>query len=138
MNVVDAEIKDIIAKYKNITVFGLSPDADKPSQAIPRFMHSKGYNVVGLYPGEKEISGFKIYQDLREVPKELRKLVNVFRRPEHIPAVVEEVLSASGVEVLWLQLGITNKEAEKRAEAAGLKVISDRCWLVEYRKYFTN
>jgi predicted CoA-binding protein len=136
MNVKDSEIKDIMAKYKKITVFGLSPDAAKPSQAIPRFMRSKGYNVVGLYPGEKEIEGFKIYQDLREVPAEQRKFVDVFRRPEHIPAVVEEVLSAGGVEVLWLQLGITNKEAEARAEAAGLKVISDRCWLIEYRKYF--
>ena len=134
-NVKDSEIKNLLTTYKKLTVVGLSPDGNKPSQGVPVFMRSKGYDLVGIYPKEKNINGFPIYQSLGEVPAEYRKFVDVFRRPEHIPAVVDEVLRVGGVEVLWLQLGISHPEAEKKAEAAGLKVVSDRCLIIEYRKY---
>jgi uncharacterized protein len=73
---------------------------------------------------------------LKEVPETNRKFVDVFRRSEAIPEVVDEVLSAGGVEVLWLQLGIAHADAERRAEEAGIKVISNRCLLVEHKKLF--
>lgn len=136
MNVKDAEIKDLIAKYKKITVVGLSPDKSKPSHQIPLFMQNQSYDVVGIYPAQAERTDFKIYQNLSEVPAEQRKFVNVFRRSEQIPEVVDQVLAVGGVEVLWLQLGISHPEAEKKAEAAGIKVVSNRCWLIEYKKYF--
>ena len=135
MNVKDSEIKDLLTRYKKITVYGLSTDASKPSQGVPVFMRAKGYDIVGIYPRNDEIAGFKIYKTLKEVPAPHRKFVDVFRRPENIPQVVDEVLEVGGVEVLWLQLGISNQEAEKRAEAAGIKVVSDRCLIIEYRKY---
>lgn len=135
MNVKDSEIKELLKKYKSITVYGLSPDAGKPSHQIPLFMHSKGYKVVGIYPRGDQISGLKIYQKLSDVPSEDRKFLNVFRRAENIPDLVDEVLAVGGVEVLWLQLGISHPEAEKRAENAGLKVVSDRCLLIEYNHY---
>ena len=69
------------------------------------------------------------------MPASHRKFVDVFRRPEHIPDVVDEAIAVGGVEVLWLQLGISNPEAEAKAEAAGIKVISNRCLLIEYEKY---
>jgi predicted CoA-binding protein len=90
---------------------------------------------VGTYPKEKEIAGFKIYKTLAEVPAEYRKFVDVFRASDKIPDVVDEILAAGGVEVLWLQLGISHPEAEKRAEDAGLRVVSNRCLAIEYKKW---
>lgn len=136
MNVNDNEIKEILNRYKKLTVYGLSPDAEKPSQRVPLFMRSKGYDVVGVYPRPGDIAGFKIYASLTEVPAEYRKFVDVFRRPESVPEVVDEILKVGGVEVLFLQLGINHPEAERRAETAGIKVISNRCLHIEYTKYF--
>lgn len=136
MNTTDADIKRILADYKKITVLGLSPDSGKPSHRIPVFMRSQGYDVVGVYPNGKETDGFKIYQSLAEVPAEQRQFVNVFRGSEKISMIVDEILKLGGVKVLWLQLGIENAEAEKRAEQAGIMVVSNRCLLIEYNKYF--
>lgn len=136
MNVNDSEIKEIMSKYRKFVVYGLSPDSTKPSQRVPLFMKSKGYDPVGIYPGETTINGFKIYESLKDVPAEHRKFVDVFRRSERVPEVVDEVIEAGGVEVLWLQLGITNAAAEAKAEKAGIKVISNRCLHIEYEKFF--
>ena len=136
MNVNDQEIKEILTQYKSLTVYGLSTNPEKPSQKVPLFLKSKGFQVVGIYPKEEEIAGFKIYRQLKDVPKENLKFVDVFQRSEKIPELVDEILSLGGVEVLWLQLGVTNPEAERRAEQAGLKVISDRCPHIEYNRLF--
>lgn len=135
MNVKDADFKKLLEKYKKITVLGMSPDNTKPSQKVPLFMRSKGYEIVGIHPSETEIAGMKVYPTLKDVPAEYRKFVDVFRRSDKLPEVVDEVLAAGGVEVLWIQLGLTHPEAEKRAEAAGIKVISDRCLHIEYNKH---
>lgn len=135
MNIKDTEIKELLTRHKRFVVYGLSPDESKPSQRVPLFMKSKGYAAVGTYPGQTEIAGFKIYSKLADVPLEYRKFVDVFRNSDKIPAVVDEVIAAGGVEVLWLQLGISHPEAEKRAEAAGIKVVSDRCLHIEYEKW---
>lgn len=135
MNVDDSEIKALLEKYKKICVVGMSPDPSKPSHQIPLYMKRKGYDVVATYPGETEIAGIKIYPSLADVPEEYRKFVDVFRKSEAIPRVVDEVLQVGGVEVLWLQLGITHASAEMKAEEAGLKVVSNHCLLVEHRKY---
>ncbi len=97
-------------------------------------MKNQGYDAVGIYPGESEIAGFKIYSSLSEVPIEYRKFVDVFRRPEHIPQIVDEIIQVGGVEVLWLQLGISHPQAEAKAEQAGIKVISDRCLHIEFER----
>lgn len=135
MNVDSSGIKDILKNYKTIAVYGLSPDVSKPSHSVPFFMKSKGYEIVGIYPRGDRIDDVKLYRTLAEVPKDKRKFLNVFRRPEHIPDLVEEVLAAGGIEVLWLQLGIAHPEAEKKAEAAGIKVVSNRCLYIEYNKH---
>jgi len=135
MNVKNSEIKDLLTKYKKIAVYGLSPDPGKPSHSVPLYMRDHGWELVGVYPQAHQEGGFQIYKSLAEVPAEYRKFVDVFRHSDRIPEVVDEVLAVGGVEVLWLQLGISNPEAEKRAEQAGLKVVSDRCLLVEHRKW---
>lgn len=135
MNVKDSDFKSILEKYKKFVVYGLSGDSSKASHSVPLYMKSKGWDIVGTYPKSHE-TGFKIYSSLREVPLEYRKFVDVFRSSEKIPEVVDEILELGGVEVLWLQLGITNADAEKKAENAGIKVISDRCLVIEHRKWF--
>lgn len=136
MNVLDSEFKSLLQKYKKITVVGMSPNASRPSHQIPLYLKANGYEVVGVNPGHEEINGIKIYKTLMDVPADFRKFVDVFRAPEAIPSVVDEVLAAGGVEVLWLQLGISHLQAETLAEKSGLKVISNRCILIEHKKYF--
>ena len=136
MNVSDSEIKQILSQYKKISVVGLSHDSTKPGQRVALYMRSKGYDLVGIRPGDQEVAGFKCYSDLQQVPAEYRQFVDVFRRPEHIPEVVDEVLRVGGVKVLWLQQGIMHPVAEKKAEDAGLKVISNRCLHLEYERCF--
>lgn len=136
MNVKENEIKNLLESYKKICVYGLSNDTSKPSFTVPLYMKENGWDLVGTYPKIHSADGFKIYQSLKEVPAEYRKFVDVFRASDRIPEVVDEVLSVGGVEVLWLQLGISNIEAEKKAEAAGIKVISNKCLVIEHRKWF--
>lgn len=138
MNVRDQEIKQLMSAYKKFVVYGLSSDPAKPSYYVPDFMRNHGWDTVGTYPKLHSAGGFKIYPTLQEVPPEYRKFINVFRRSESIPDLVDEVLALGGVEVLWLQLGISHSEAEKKAEDAGLKVVSDRCLIIEYRKWFES
>lgn len=136
MNVPDSEIKGILEKYKKITVIGLSSDEQKPSHYVPVYIRDHGWDVVGVYPKKHNSGGFQIYGKLYEVPLEYRKFVDVFRSSDHIPGVVDEIIALGGVEVLWLQLGISHPEAEKRAEQAGIKVISNRCLIIEHKKWF--
>ena len=136
MNVKDVEFKDLLSKYKKFSVYGLSPDEEKPSHYVPLYMKEQGWDIVGTYPKSHNHNGFRIYKSLREVPAEYRKFVDVFRSSEKIPEVVDEVLAVGGVEVLWLQLGIANPEAEARAEKAGIKVVSNRCLIIEHKKWF--
>lgn len=134
MNVDDKDIGALLESYKKITVVGLSDNPDRPSYEVAIYLKSKGYDLVAVNPQLPKIDGIPVYASIAEVPLEHRKFVDVFRRSEAIPSVVDEVLAAGGVEVLWLQLGIRHPEAEERAEKAGLKVVSDRCMLIEHKK----
>lgn len=135
MNVKDNQFGELLNKYKKITVVGISPNPSRASHQIAIYMKSKGYDVVGVNPGHDKIAGIPVFKSLADVPTEHRRFVDVFRSAEFIPELVEDILKVGGVEVLWLQLGITHSEAEKKAEAKGLKVISDRCLLIEHRNY---
>jgi predicted CoA-binding protein len=137
MNVKDNEIKELLNKYKKFSVYGLSPDVAKASHYVPVYMRSKGWDIVGTYPKPHDTDQFKIYDKLSVVPSEYRKFVDVFRSSDRVPEVVDEILELGGVEVLWLQLGISHPEAESRAEKAGIKVISDRCLIIEHRKWLS-
>ena len=136
MNIQDGHIKNILEKYKKISVYGLSPDEKKASHYVPLYMRNHGWQILGTYPKNHSAGEFKIYESLKQIPLEHRKFVNVFRSSERIPEVVDEVLQIGGTEVLWLQLGISHPEAEARAEKAGLQVISNRCLIIEHKKWF--
>ena len=127
MNITEEKFKEILDHYRKYTVYGLSPNQEKTSYQITEYMRSFGYDIKGTHPTT---------QILKEIPLEYRKMVNVFIRSENLMPVVDEILSLGGTEVIWFQLGITNPEVEKKAEDAGIKVISDRCIYVEYKKNF--
>src|SRR6476660_3850052 len=111
MNVSDTEIKSLLSKYKKFSVYGLSPDQEKASHYVPVYMREHGWQIVGLYPKIHAVSGFHMYSNLHDVPLEYRRFLDVFRSSDRVPEVVDEVLSVGGVEVLWLQLGISHPEA---------------------------
>lgn len=136
MNVKDSEIKDLLLQYKKFLVYGLSPEPEKASHYVPVYMRDHGWQMVGTYPKLHSAGSFQIFKSLKEVPLEYRKFVDVFRSSDRVPEVVDEVLATGGVEVLWLQLGISNAEAEQRAETAGIKVVSNRCLIIEHKKWF--
>jgi predicted CoA-binding protein len=134
MNVKTNEIKSLLTKYKKIAVYGLSPDPEKASHYVPVYMRDHGWEMIGIYPKKHADGNFEIFQKLGDIPPDYRKFLVVFRSSDKIPEVVNEVISLGGVEVLWLQLGISNPIAELRAEAAGIKVVSDRCLIIEHKE----
>jgi predicted CoA-binding protein len=95
-------------------------------------MQAAGYRIIPVNPNETEVLGEKSYSRLEDVPEQI-DIVNVFRRAEDVPPVVQSAIRA-GAKVVWMQLGIENEEAAEKARAAGLVAIEDACILVEHRK----
>ena len=127
-------IKEILERYKNIAVVGLSSQTWRPSYSVSRYMQSVGYRVTPVNPNETEVLGEKAYASLDDVPGPL-EIVDIFRRPEFVPDIVEAAIRRKA-RVIWMQLGVVNEAAAKRARAAGLEVVMDRCILVEHRAEF--
>lgn len=120
-----SEIKRILSEAKTIAVVGLSPRADRPSHGVAAAMQRFGYRIIPVRPAVDEVLGEKAYAELRELP-EVPDIVDVFRAPEHIPAIVDDVI-AIGARVLWLQEGVVNVEEAERARRHGTTVVMDRC-----------
>ena len=142
-NLSQKEIEEILHKYKVIAVVGLSRDKDKPSYKVSEFMKSHGYRIVPVNPFVDEVLGEKSYKSLMDIPVEIQKeieIVDIFRRPDDVPPIVEQVIKlkvANGKPyVIWMQLGIVNEAAAEIARKAGLAVVMDRCIMVEHRHYF--
>jgi predicted CoA-binding protein len=125
-------ILEILKKYKTIAVLGLSSNPARPSYGVTEYMQSAGYRIIPVNPNETEVLGEKSYARLEDVPEKI-EIVDVFRRAEHMPAVVESALRV-GAKVFWMQLGIEHAAAAERARAAGLIVVEDACILVEHRR----
>jgi predicted CoA-binding protein len=125
-------ILDILRDAKTIAVVGLSSNPARPSYGVGQYLQTAGYRIIPVNPNETEILGGKSFGNLEEIPERI-DVVDVFRRPEHVPAIAKSAIKI-GVKTLWLQLGIENGEAADRARAAGLKVIEDACLLVEHKK----
>ncbi len=129
----DSEIKEIMS-MKNIAVVGMSKNPDKDAHQIPKYLINNGYNVIPVNPTADEILGRKCYKNLREVPGNV-DVVDVFRPSEDVPPIVKDAI-AKGVKVVWMQLGISNKEAEKAASEKGIKVVYNRCMMEEHLRLF--
>jgi predicted CoA-binding protein len=121
---------------RTIAVIGLSEDPAKPSHYVSAFMQQHGYKIYPINPSIPEVLGEKSYASLADLPIK-PDIVDVFRLPKFIPAVVDEMLKL-GLKNLWVQQGIVNLEAATRAEAAGIHVVMDRCIMVEHRHLTTK
>ena len=130
----DDEIRSLLAEPRTYAVVGCSPDPARDSHEIARLLQSRGHRVVPVPPGGGEILGERAWPDLRSVPVAV-DVVDVFRRPEHVPAAVEDAI-AIGARALWLQLGVVHEAAALRARDAGLVVVMDRCPAIELRRLF--
>src|SRR2546421_10938474 len=125
-------ITKILEESKTIAVVGLSSNPMRPSHGVTEYMKGAGYRIIPVNPNETEVLGEKSYARLEDVPDKI-DIVNVFRRAEEVPPVVESAIRV-GAKVIWMQLGIANEEAAEKARSAGLVVIEDACILVEHRR----
>jgi predicted CoA-binding protein len=130
----DDVIEDILSHPRRVAVVGCSPDSRRDSYRVARILIEKGHEVVPINPLAKEILGLRCYPTLTEVPGPI-DMVDVFRRSEHVGAVVDEAI-AKGAKIIWTQLGVADEKAAERAQAAGLTVVMDRCPVIEYRRLF--
>lgn len=125
-------ILDLLRWTRTIAVVGCSDRPDRDSHRVAAYLQAAGYRIVPVRPARRTILGEPCYPDLAAIPVEVEvDLVNVFRRPEGVPSVVEQAI-ARGVRGIWLQLGVGHPGAEARARAAGLNVVSERCLKVEH------
>lgn len=129
-------LQTILSSVRTIAMVGASPDKTKFSYGVLRVLHETGYEMIPINPrpGLKEIRGMKVYPSLAAVERQI-DMVEVFRRAEDLPDVAEEAV-AVGAKVLWGQIGVTHPEAAKIAEAAGMKVVMDRCPKIELFRPF--
>lgn len=127
------DIKEMLTKYKNIAVVGLSPDPSKPSHGVAAYLKRVGYRIIPVNPScQQDILGEHCYPTLADIPDQV-DIVDVFRRSEHLPEIVDQSI-AKGAKVVWMQEGVINEAAAAKAEAAGLDVVMDRCLLKEHGK----
>lgn len=127
----DSEIREILS-LKNVAVVGMSRDPSKDAHQIPRYLIEKGYNVIPVNPSTDEILGRRCYRSLLEVPERI-EIADIFRPSEHVQPVVKDAI-AKGIKVVWMQMGISNREAKEDAEKHGIKVIYNRCMMEEHRR----
>jgi len=116
---------EILTKYRNVAVVGLSSDPLKPSRKVAVYLAEHGYNVIPVNPKATEILGKKSYPSLSVVPEKV-EIVDIFRRPEDVMPIVEEAIKV-GAKVVWMQEGIVNEVAAQKAREAGLQVVMDKC-----------
>ncbi len=116
---------------KTIAVVGASPKPWRDSGSIAEFLSRKGYTVFPVNPKYHEVLGMPCFPDLAAVPEKI-DIVDIFRNPDEVEPVVDEAI-AVGARCVWMQLGVINKHAAEKAEAAGLDVVMDKCIAVEHR-----
>lgn len=127
-----ANIPEILKSSRTIAVVGLSSNPMRPSNGVAAYLQRAGYRVIPVNPNESEVLGEKCYARLEDVPEKI-DVVDIFRRPECVPEIVESAIRV-GAKTVWMQEGVVNQEAAERARAAGLEVVMDRCTLKEHRK----
>lgn len=123
-------IKRIFDECRTIAVVGLSSDPFRPSHGVAAYMQRVGYQVIPVNPNESGVLGEKSYASLADIPGKI-DLVDIFRRSDAAGEIVEAAI-AIGAKAVWLQEGVIDDDAARRAESAGLLVVMDRCWLKDH------
>ena len=132
-----ARIRDLLSHTKTIAVLGIKTEAqfDQPAFYVPKYMQNAGFKIIPVpvyYPQVTEILGEKVYRKLVEIPDEI-DMVNVFRRPQDIPPHLQDLL-AKKPQSVWMQLGISHDPVAEELAKAGIKVVQDRCLMVDHRR----
>jgi predicted CoA-binding protein len=125
-------ISDLLSEARTIAVVGLSGKRFRPSYGVAEYLKRSGYKIIPVNPEETEVLGEKSYPDLDSVPGPV-DIVDIFRRSEFVPEIVDAAIR-KGAKVIWMQEGVTHEAAARRAEAAGLAVVMDRCILKDHRR----
>lgn len=118
-------IRELLCGLRSVAVMGLSPEPSRPSYRVASVLQRLGYRIIPVRPMVESVLGEKAYPDLESLPF-LPDIVDVFRAPEHVPAIVESCIRL-GIKNLWLQDGVIHEEAARRARKAGIAVVMDRC-----------
>jgi predicted CoA-binding protein len=144
----DDQISAMLRIARNVAVVGLSPRSDRPSYEVADYLQKQGYTIFPVNPTQvgKTILGRQVYGSLAELPTP-PDIIDIFRRPEHVLAVVDDAIAArarthpnaevnrsGALWLIWMQLGITNEEAARRAREAGFPVVQDRCTQIEHQR----
>lgn len=124
------KIAEILSAARTIAVVGLSNKRYRPSFGVAQYMQRAGYRIIPVNPFESEVLGERSYPDLEAVPEPV-DIVDIFRRPEFVPEIVEAAIR-KGAKVIWMQEGVIHEGAARRAQAAGLEVVMDRCILKDH------
>jgi predicted CoA-binding protein len=130
----DGYLRGILDRVHTIAMVGASPDWNRPSYFVMKYLQDKGYRIIPVNPQAvgREILGEKVYADLAAIPEKI-DMVDIFRRADAVPAIVDAAI-ARGATVVWMQLGVRNAAAAAKAEAAGLAVVMNRCPKIEYSR----
>ena len=126
------DIEKIIRESKNIAVVGISNKLGRPSLTVASYLKGQGYRIIPVNPTIQDVNGEKCYPDLSSIPEKV-DVVDIFRKPADVLPVVEEAVRI-GAKAVWLQEGIVNEEAARRARDAGLLVVMDKCMLKEHSR----
>ena len=127
-------IPELLRKSRVIAVVGLSSKQFRPSYGVAEYMQREGYRIIPVNPHETQVLGEKAYAHLRDIPEHV-DIVDIFRRSEFVPPVVEDAIRM-GASAVWMQEGVVDEESAEKARAAGLAVVMDRCMLKEHSRYF--
>ncbi len=127
-------IAEVLQRAKTIAVVGLSANPLRPSHGVTAYMQSHGYRIIPVNPNIDECLGEKAYASLRDVPEKI-DIVNIFRRPEFVPEIVDEAIRVK-VPAIWMQEDVIHEKAAEKARQAGIFVVMDRCILKEHHARF--
>lgn len=133
-NASDEEVRAILESSKTVAIVGLSDKPERDSYGVASYLKAHGYRIIPVNPNVKEVLGERASASLREVPGQV-DVVDIFRKPEAIPAIVDEAI-AIGVKTVWMQEGLAHNAAADKARAAGLSVIMSKCMMKEHKKVF--
>lgn len=130
------KMRRILKEIKTIAVVGLSDKWNRPSNFAAKYLKDRGYRIIPVNPNYDKILGEKSYRSLLEIPEKV-DVVEIFRKPEEAPELVEQAIEI-GAKVVWMQIGVVNDEAAKRAEEAGLEVVMNRCMKIEHARLLSG
>ena len=133
----DSHLRDILTRTKRIAVVGMSMNQVRPSFYVARYLALKGFDVIPVNPGHAGESAFgrTVVGSLSDIEGPV-DMVDIFRRPEHVPPIVDAALELPGLRTIWMQIGVWHEEAATKARAQGVDVIMNRCPKIEYQRLY--